>query len=56
MSDWFYAKPTRLLWVALWVQVIVSGEILALGNIPYLTLAMIPIIGLLIRLKRKGLL
>lgn len=49
-----FASRTRPLWACLWLQVIVSASLLSMGHVPYLLLAVIPVILWLIYLIRKG--
>lgn len=39
MGDWLLKKPTRLLWLALAFDVLVSASLLSMGVIPFATIA-----------------
>lgn len=55
MSNWLLAKPERLLWAALWVQVVVAVALATMGTVAVANIGLVPVIYLMIRARRAGL-
>lgn len=53
MTDWLFAKRTRILWLCFWIQALASAALVSLGRFPITTL-LLPIILWLIYAIRTG--